>query len=358
MAIKIGTLRDGTEVHISNTAPNKSIAILGIPGTGKSTRIDEITFSLLEEGQTVIYFDLEGVVKNFSPEISNYIDLNEEGINLKLLNTSHVKEKQETYVNYVAYVTELLTGTHKMGCRQQGIVREAVEYATDHIDEDKTDLEAIQDALKMIDSKGTAGVYNKLWPVLSTNVLRADGKSIVAKKVNIISFGKMPTSSQKALVEIILGIIWRESRFLGVEKQMITLVIDEVQRLNLSGKGIIMELFTQGRKYGINLIVASQTSAFLSGDVKVAINLANTRLYFKPSNSDVKKVAELISVQEAEKYILLLKRLKVGEAIAVGEFEIAQKIFDKPLVTQSVYKASINKSNPMKALLLEQKNKS
>lgn len=58
MSIKIGEIERGVSVRISVNSPNEHIAIFGISGTGKSTRINEIITDIQSSEGTVIVFDL------------------------------------------------------------------------------------------------------------------------------------------------------------------------------------------------------------------------------------------------------------------------------------------------------------
>ena len=347
----IGVLKDGLEVSISDTSPNFHVAILGITGSGKSTRLLEIMKNLVQIGQTVIHIDQEETHIGLPSEITNEIDLLEDGLKMKLLNTRYVENGTESYVNYLAYMTELLAGTHNLGVRQQGVLREAIEYATGHSSEYASDMETIAEALIDSDSSVSTGVYQKLWSVLRSDAFRDNGKCIEPGKINIISMRKMPAGSQKSLVEMILGMIWREVRFHTMADHKITFVLDEFQRLHLAKNSILMELFAQGRKYGINMIVATQSTGFLTPEVRNVIDQANTKLYFKPALAEVKKVAELICHQESERYVLMLKKLKIGEALTVGNLKISGKEFDNPIITRSLYDLKHPKINGSRALL-------
>lgn len=332
---RIGFMKNGKKVTISPTANNYHVAILGMSGSGKSTRIKENVVDLIKNGETVLFFDLEGTEHNYPEDMLNHIDLQDDGLNLKLLDLKYVEAGKESHVNFIAHISELLSGTQNLGSRQLGILRDAIEYAVKHNNEYFTDMDAIADGLILTETSSATGVYNKLWPVLRSNVFRDNGKDIVKGKINVISLEKLTDSSQKVLVEMILGSIWREALKIGPEKIHLSLILDEFQRYEYK-RSVLKPLFTQGLKYGINIIVATQSSSFLTSEIRGAVNQAATRLFFKPANGEEKKVAELISGHEVERYTLMLKKLKVGECLVVGNTCIDGVECDTPVVTQSL----------------------
>ena len=335
MCRRIGVLKNGKEVAISSTATNYHMAILGMSGSGKSTRIKENIVNLIENGETVIFFDLEGTEHNYPDEMLNYIDLQDDGLNLKLLDLKYVESGKESRVNFIAHISELLAGTQNLGSRQLGILRDAIEYAVKHNDEYLTDMDAIADGLIMAETSSATGVYNKLWPVLRSNVFHNNGKSVVKGKINVVSLEKITASSQKILVEIILGSIWREAVKIGPKKIHLSLILDEFQRYEYK-RSILKTLFSQGLKYGINIIIATQSSSFLTSDIKGAVNQSATKLFFKPANGEEKMIAEKINGQEAARYTLMLKKLKIGECLVEGNTCIDGVECDTPVITQSL----------------------
>ena len=83
--------------------------------------------------------------------------------------------------------------------------------------------------------------------------------------------------------------------------------------------------------------MATQTLTVFSKRELAVINQAATKLFFRQSSTDIKKVAELIEPGHKEKWISALSRLRVGQAIAVGELEIGGRSISQPILTCSKY---------------------
>ena len=67
--LKIGELKDGMAVRISQKSPNEHLLLVGTSGSGKSTRIKEIIQDSIRQGETVIAIDLNGC--DFTESIQN-----------------------------------------------------------------------------------------------------------------------------------------------------------------------------------------------------------------------------------------------------------------------------------------------
>ena len=63
-----------------------------------------------------------------------------------------------------------------------------------------------------------------------------------------------------------------------VKENNITIVIDEFQHLLLNKKAMLVQLLTEGRKYGLDVILATQSLARFTNDTLVALNQAAVRL--------------------------------------------------------------------------------
>ena len=76
--------------------------------------------------------------------------------------------------------------------------------------------------------------------------------------------------------EILLKNLWKEA--LIVKENNITIVIDEFQHLLLNKKAMLVQLLTEGRKYGLDVILATQSLSRFTNDTLVALNQAAVRL--------------------------------------------------------------------------------
>lgn len=333
---RIGVMKSGLSVVISDNSPNNNLCIFGKSGVGKSTRITEIVNDISTTGDTVICFDLDGTVVLDELQNYNLIDGLQDGLNLRLLQQSEC-EIEENYVTFISYITKIIAETNHFGVRQIGALREAIEYAVSHQEEYETEMEAISRGLVLQDSAVANGVYNRLWSVLNCNVFRKSNKQIVKDKINVISLKGIDSDTQRTILEIMLGVIWKKFRLSKEKTCPMTIVVDEFQKLNLKKDSIFTEMLREARKYGVSLILATQSADLLKKEVLSAIHQTGVQMYFQLGAIDAKKVSEIIGGGNSEHYLLQLKNLKKGESLVVGNVSVGGKEIFKPIVIRSQY---------------------
>lgn len=330
----IGEIIGGAPVCIGKNAPNKHIVMTGISGSGKSRRMAEIEKNIIKGGGTIIAFDVNGTHTVVEGADYNYISVQQDGLDVEFLDLSLVEQGKETETNLVQYVMETLCPKELRGARQLGVVRDAIKEAIANKGRFSNDTEAISYGLQRQDEKIVLGVYNYLCPILDGNIFRRSEKKIEEGKLNIITLQGINPKTQKRVVEIMLNVLWRKIRIAGNTGKEITLELDEFQSLDLTGKeSPIFEMLTESRKYGVRLIFATQTLTIFNRRDRAIINQAATKLFFQQSVTDIKEVAEMIEPGHKEKWILALSRLRIGQAIAVGEIELNGRALNHPVIT-------------------------
>ncbi len=333
--MKIGEIRDGIAVTISSASPNQHILIVGTSGTGKSTRISEILADCLERQETVLVLDMNGCDFCENTGDKNVIFALEDGIELSLLDDSLM---QEDSVSFLSYIVDNFSAIGKLGVRQMGALREAVEYAIKYREEYDGDMEAIAEGLRLQDSIIAKGVYTKLWNLLKCPVFKHRAKQLETGKVNVLSLKGLNPTMQRQVSELILMSVWRECRLQGGNSGGLRIVLDEFQNLSLSRNSVLMEMLREARKYNVQLILATQSIASFSHELLSAINQTAVQLYFRQAASDVKKISGFIDPQQVAHWTLVLKRLAIGESVATGNFLVDGKEIQNPLIIKSAYR--------------------
>lgn len=334
----IGKITGGRDVNIAETSPNGHLVITGVSGSGKSVRIADIERHIVRNGGTVIALDANGThVRNEGINDCNYISAQKDGVNLKILDTTLVNEGRETQINLVEYILETICPRQLRGACQLACVRKAVEFAIRYRDEFLSDMEAIACGLKEQEDSAALGAYNHLCPILEGNIFRESEKRIQKRKINILSLQGLNPKTQKRVVEIILSVLWRQMRVKGCGDKRFTLVLDEFQNLDFSQDSVLFQMLTEVRKYGVDLLLSTQTLTIFSKKELAIVNQASTKLFFRQSSTDSKKVADLIDLNNKEKWISILAHLRVGQAVAVGELNIGGRRLSQPVITSSMY---------------------
>ena len=155
-------------------------------------------------------------------------------------------------------------------------------------------MEAIAHGLEEQDSQPAAGAYNHLCDILEGNFFRKSSKKFEEGKLNILSLRGINPKTQKRIIEIFLSVIWRGMRMSDENRKTWTIVIDEFQSLALERDSVLFQMLTEARKYGISLILATQTLSIFTKNELSVINQASTKLFFRQSITDARKIGELI----------------------------------------------------------------
>lgn len=344
MSLTIGRLKNGLDVSIADTSPNQHISIFGMSGSGKSTRINEILRSSFEIGNTVIVFDIGGmdfyppdVFIDMDPSCINRISALHDGINLHFLDDAPLDERAGL-VNFVSYITDVIFGTFRLGPQQHSSLIKAIGYAIQNISGYGSEMDAIMAGLKMQGSSLANSVSDKLWHILKCDILRNDGKNIEKGKINVISFQGINPSTQKDLTEIVLASIWRTLRSDKTCIGNTSIILDEFQNLSLKQDSTLLEMLRESRKYGVSLILSTQTVTPFKKEVIASIAQTAVQLYFRPAAPDINKIAAIIDPHDTKKWVGSLRDLKIGESVTSGNISINGKEFKDPLIIQSHYK--------------------
>lgn len=332
--LKIGEIKSGECVNVSKNSANEHILLTGVSGTGKSTRLHEIIESARDGGETVIVFDINGTDYCQNQEVANLISIDQNGIALPVFKVS---DDNRQYLRTLTETVDLFASVGNLGVRQQAAIREAIVFAMQNCENFRDEMRAIEVGLLQQKSNVADGVLTRLWSLLKGGFFNPNGSEIEGQKLNVISLEGLDSITQRQLIEIILRLLWRDCRRCASISQKKRIVIDEFQNLNLSNSSVLMEMMREARKYNVGIILATQSIASFSKEILTAINQTAVQLYFRPSPSEIKKVAEYIEPNRGYRWAQVLKGLRIGESIVNGDFEIGGHEFSKPIIIRSSY---------------------
>lgn len=331
----VGKITGGAEVLIGNESPNKHVVISGMSGAGKSVRILDIERHILEQHGTIIALDINGTHADIGGPSCVHISAQEDGLDMRFLDTTFVESGRETRSNLVQYAVETLCPRQLRGACQLAAVYRAMDFAIENADDFDCEMDAIAYGLKEQDDAAAVGAYNHLRHILEGQIFRKSQKHIERGKRNVLSLQGLNPKTQKRVSEIVLAAIWRKLRIEGMHGTKFTLVLDEFQNLDLQKDTAFFQMLTESRKYGVNMILATQTLAIFSKKELAIIDQAAVKLYFRPSVSDVKTIAALIDARHYDRWCQKLSKLQIGQAVTVGDFEVKGRRIAQPILTYS-----------------------
>ena len=322
--------RTGKEINISNNSENKHILELGLCGAGKSVRMAGIELERVRAGETVIAIDTNGQHSSVPPKYTNIIDVYKDGIKLNFL-SEHADMNRMVEISYIA---DMITRGQNLGTKQMSSLRQAIDSAMRFRFEYTSDISAIADMLKKQEDAVANSVYSRLWDILEGDFFRSNSKEFQNGMINILSFKGINPSTQRILIEIFMGVLWRKLRVgdASTEKN-ITLSVDELQNLSMSKNSVLFELLTEARKYNLKLVLATQSISVFDRMQASILNQCSTKLLFKPASNDLGRLLKMMNVNDKDVWIRILKNLKRGQAVAVGTLNCNGRDITDPVIT-------------------------
>lgn len=140
--------------------------------------------------------------------------------------------------------------------------------------------------------------------------------------VSIIQLASLSKDIMQIATEFILWDLYAYACAHGSKNSPLPIVLDEVQNLDHSLESPLGKLLTEGRKYGISLILATQTLSMLSREEQDRIFQASHKLFFAPAETETQTYAKLLEQSipgtDRRMWINELSRLQKGECISVG----------------------------------------
>lgn len=139
---------------------------------------------------------------------------------------------------------------------------------------------------------------------------------------NIIQLTQIPNDLAKIATEFILWDLYAYAVANGNKNSPLPVVLDEVQNLDHRLDSPLGKILTEGRKYGLSLILATQTLSNLAREEQDRLFQASHKLFFAPAKTEIKRYAEILTMTESnstqKEWIEVLNSLKKGQCLSVG----------------------------------------
>lgn len=140
-------------------------------------------------------------------------------------------------------------------------------------------------------------------------------------RCHVFQFAGMDAISARLLIEFSLWDLNAFVRGSGNKNLPKVVVLDEAQNLDLTEGSPVSKYLTEGRKFGLSLILATQTMKNLHGDKLSRLFQAGHKLFFRPADTELQEHAKLLvqSVGGApQEWIKDLATLEKGQCYSVG----------------------------------------
>ncbi len=282
---------------------NPFTAVSGSPGSGKTDFLMMQALERAKAGDSVVVLDptnsfceYEWEQHKVPKEIIEgkivFWDMSVKGFPVDLIDFSgctNVYQKRERLFSM------LLSGSHLSGCNQVGILMVAVGKMVDKIEQGEKDMYNLIVG-SFDDNKAEIKVMNGVLSVFSTiarndemppgwdNLLAERGKIIV------ISTGNATVKADCNPLDMIADHLYsyKDAHRAG----NITLILDEIQTMNLNVGAPIDILLSNGRKLNISAFLASQRYSNGKDKLGRVFDYCDTKFFFSPMESCIEAVSE------------------------------------------------------------------
>jgi DNA phosphorothioation-dependent restriction protein DptH len=172
-------------------------------------------------------------------------------------------------------------------------------------------------------------VLSKLKPFIMEKPFAADTKGMEwsqlfldeTNRSHVFQLAGLDMYSGRLVTEFILWDLYAYVRVKGNKNLPKVVVLDEVQNLDHKEGSPLSKYLTEGRKFGLALILATQTLSNLANDQQSRLFQAAHKLFFKPAETEMKEYAMVLqnaTGENAKLWIERLSRLNKGECYSLG----------------------------------------
>ncbi len=333
---------------------NRHLLITGTSGQGKTYSIQAMLFELNQKGVSSVIFDytegfmkkqLESVfVEHLNDSIKEHIIYNV-GVPINPfirheieLGDITVKEKPADVASRLA---DIFTHVYEFGEQQSAAIFSAalngINAYGDSMNMSKfqSELEKVQET-----NKTAKTVLSKMEPFFQTisfenNDLFDWGGILYGDNVdvNIFQLTLINRDMQVIVTELMLWDMWYYSKKYGSKEKPFVVVLDEAQNLSHKNGSPSATILTEGRKFGWSAWFATQSLKVLRDDEVTRLSQAAFKLYFKPTDDEIIRVAKLLDPTGEYSWVSDIKKLQKGYCIVAGDRQKADGTFGATIPT-------------------------
>ena len=140
-------------------------------------------------------------------------------------------------------------------------------------------------------------------------------------RVHILQLAGFSKDACRLMTEFSLFDLYSFHRTRGSSRNPRVIVLDEIQNLDHRLESPLGKFLTEGRKFGISLVLATQTLSNLLPDQRDRLFQAGHKLFFRPAETEIKSYAAILAASSEHKQNVWVKRLselKKGECWSLG----------------------------------------
>lgn len=324
--------------------PNRHILVFGASGTGKTYCIQALMSELAKVGQNSLIVDytsgftntqLEPIIKEKLKPKQYFVRKEPLEVNpfRKQCNFIDDIEIEEDSASIANRVSGVFNEVYKLGDQQKSALYNSIRDGINN-DGSNFNLNGLIERLEVLREKGgptaasAASVISKIQPFVdmkpfgkerpeSWDHIFSDNNS----KCHIIQLASFVKNAAQLITEFSLIDLYWYYRSKGSKDNPKIIVLDEIQNLDHRIESPLGQFLTEGRKFGISLILATQTLSNLEREQKDRLFQASHKLFFRPADTEIKSFAQILADSTGKKvdeWVEKLSTLKRGECYSIG----------------------------------------
>jgi len=349
---------------------NRHLLVFGSSGTGKTYTIQALLCELAKYGQNSLIVDYTNgfTNKQLEPRVVERLKPSQHIVRKEPLPINPFRQQfeiidecelEEDPAATAQRVSGVFSGVYRLGEQQKAVLYSAVR---DGILRFKTmNLSQLLRCLDEIRSQGgpvassAATVMNKIQPLVDMHPFGPEDPEAWERlftdqesRCHIIQLMGFVRDSAQLITEFTLFDLYWYYRSYGSKDNPKIIVLDEVQNLDHGIDSPLGKMLTEGRKFGISLILATQTLSNLNKDEQDRLFQASHKLFFRPADTELRRFAQILSDVTGEKsddWVNRLASLQRGECYSIG-----------PVLNSSTGRLEVNRTFKIRIHALEERD--
>ena len=319
---------------------NRHLLITGTSGQGKTYSIQTMLYELSKFKVSTVIFDYtdgfrldqleQKFVDKMGDKIVQHIVYNT-GVPINPFKRHEIEIAGMTIlektVDVAARIANIFMHVYGFGDQQFSAIFDAARIGLDKYG-NEMNMKHFQNELEEVKSKNPAAktVLSKMAPFFYSIEFKADEEFDWSKMlysveaiINIFQLMHIDKEMQVIITELMLWDAWYFTKKYGSKEKPFVVVLDEAQKLSHKANSPSAAILTEGRKFGWSAWLATQSLKVLTDDEVVRLLQAAFKIYFKPTDDEVVKMAKQLDPTNGSNWLSSLKSLKKGQCIVVGD---------------------------------------
>lgn len=147
--------------------------------------------------------------------------------------------------------------------------------------------------------------------------------------IHILQLTGLSKDVQRLITEFALWDFFAYATRHGNTRRPLPVVLDEVQNLDHRPDRAIDKLLREGRKFGVGMILATQTISNFNKEQRSRLFQCAQKLFFKPAETERKEFAQILAdvslSRSRDEWIVELSKLGKGECWAIGPHRVGTR---------------------------------